>query len=254
MRRTSHALAALLASTAALSACNRPNTASNVAAPGEPKSAQTAALEVGATLLQNREPLKVLDMYLDGFHFMSGAMGEQMEAHHYCGKLNEELIQCVIFDGNQKDAKLMGVEYIVSERLFETLPADERPLWHSHRYEVKSGALIAPGIPEAAEHALMKQLVSTYGKTWHTWHTHKKDALPLGLPHSMMGFTKDGQLRPELQSERDRRFDVSTEKERAGRADLPEPPIAEGADAWEKDPGQAVLLHRAAADRAPTKK
>lgn len=254
MRRNSLAPVALLASTAGLLACNRPNTASNVAAPGEQKSAQTAALEVGAALLQNREPLKLLDMYLDGFHFMSGALGEQMEAHHYCGKLNEELIQCVIFDGNQKDAKLMGVEYIVSERLFKTLPADERALWHSHRHEVKSGALIAPGIPQAAEHALMEQLVSTYGKTWHTWHTHRKDALPLGLPHPMMGFTKDGQLRPELLSERDRRFDLSTEKRRSSRADLPEPPVADGADAWQEDPGKAVLLQRASADRAPTKK
>lgn len=243
----------LLAAACSVScSCNRPNTGSEVTAPGESKSPTTKVLEVGASLMQNREPLKTLDMYLDGFHFMSGALSEQMEAHHYCGKLNEELIQCVIFDGNQKDAKLMGVEYIVSERLFQSLPADERPLWHSHRYEVKSGALVAPGIPEAAEHTLMKQIVSTYGKTWHTWHTHRKDTLPLGLPHSMMGFTKDGQMRPELAAERDRRFDISTEKRRASRADLPEPAIAEGADAWEKDPDKAVLLQRATTGR-PTK-
>jgi hypothetical protein len=254
MRRDSAKRAATFLFAAGLCACNRPNTASNAAAPGEQKSTRTAALEVGATLMQNREPLKVLDMYLDGFHFMSGAQSEQMEAHHYCGKLNEELIQCVIFDGNSKDAKFMGVEYIVSERLFQTLPADERALWHSHRYEVKSGALIAPGIPEAAEHELMKQLVSTYGKTWHTWHTHRKDALPLGLPHSMMGFTKDGQMRPELAADRDRRFDLSTEKKRTSRADLPDPPIADGAVAWEKDPGKAVLLQRTAPPPAPAKK
>ena len=47
-----------------------------------------------------------------------------MEAHHYCAILNEEVIQCVIYDGNVKDAKLMGVEYIVSERLFR--PAGRR--------------------------------------------------------------------------------------------------------------------------------
>ena len=27
-----------------------------------------------------------------------------MEAHHFCGHLNEEVIQCVIFDGNDEDA------------------------------------------------------------------------------------------------------------------------------------------------------
>ena len=64
----------------------------------------------------------------------------------------------------------MGVEYIISARLFETLPEEEKKLWHSHDYEVKSGSLVAPGLPQAAERRLMEQVVSTYGKTWHTWH------------------------------------------------------------------------------------
>lgn len=29
-----------------------------------------------------------------------------------------------------------GVEYIVSARIFDTLPPDEQKLWHSHAYEV----------------------------------------------------------------------------------------------------------------------
>jgi hypothetical protein len=32
-------------------------------------------------------------------------------------------------------------------------PDDEKRLWHSHHYEVKSGILVAPGIPDLAEHA-----------------------------------------------------------------------------------------------------
>src|SRR4051812_29583541 len=68
-----------------------------------------------------------------------------------------------------------------------------KPLWHSHVHEVKSGQLVAPGIPEAAEHALMEKLIHTYGKTWHTWHTDLDKTLPLGVPQLMMGFTADGQ-------------------------------------------------------------
>jgi hypothetical protein len=64
--------------------------------------------------MQDKPPIDALNAYLDGFHFYSGNMNGQMEAHHYCANLNEELIQCVIFDGNKKDARLMGVEYIVS--------------------------------------------------------------------------------------------------------------------------------------------
>lgn len=40
-----------------------------------------------------------------------------MEAHHYCSIPKEEVIQCVIYDGNVKDARLMGLVYIVSGRL-----------------------------------------------------------------------------------------------------------------------------------------
>ena len=34
----------------------------------------------------------------------------------------------------------IGVEYIVSDRIFDTLPLDEQRLWHSHAYEVCSPA------------------------------------------------------------------------------------------------------------------
>lgn len=38
----------------------------------------------------------------------------------------------------------VGVEYIVSDKIFETLPADEQKLWHSHAYEVQFVDSITP--------------------------------------------------------------------------------------------------------------
>jgi hypothetical protein len=217
-----------------LLACGGKNKESNVEAPGAEKTPKTKTLEVGAEVIQDKTPVKQLSMYLDGFHFYSGQMEGQMEAHHYCTKLNEDVTQCVIFDGNDKDAKIMGVEYIISEKLFKTLAEEERKLWHSHVYEVKSGTLIAPGLPKAAEHELMEEIVSTYGKTFHTWHTDKDLELPLGTPQLMMGFTKDGQLKSELKNSRDERLKISSEKNRQNRADIPTPTVQPGANAWEK--------------------
>lgn len=217
-----------------LTACAGNNTASNVNAPGEAKASSTKTLEAGAALLQSRRPIEALNAYLDGFHFYNGHRDVQMEAHHYCSILNEEVIQCVIYDGNRKDAKLMGVEYIISEQLFARLPGAEKALWHSHVHEVKSGQLIAPGIPEVAEHALMEKLVNTYGKTWHTWHTDLNKELPLGVPQLMMGFTADGQADPKMVSERDSRFGVNSLEKKKARADIPAPKIDPGADAWNK--------------------
>jgi hypothetical protein len=234
LRRTSALLAPLLVG------CGDNNTASNVAVPGEDTSPRTQVLEAGAVALQNKPPIEAINAYLDGFHFYNGRMEGQMEAHHYCSILNEDVTQCVIYDGNVADARIMGVEYIVSGTLFATLPEGEKAMWHSHVYEVKSGALIAPGIPQIAEHELMEKLIGTYGKTWHTWHTDLKKELPLGVPQLMMGFTADGQLDSTLLSERDRRFDIDSTELRENRANIPSPPIAPGANGWQT--GAAIQL------------
>jgi hypothetical protein len=219
---------------AVLAGCGGADTSSNVSAPGNEPEAKTQLLEAGASLLQAKAPLGELNAYLDGFHFYNGDMQAQMEAHHYCGHVNEDLIQCVIFDGNGKDAKLMGVEYIVTAKLFTTLPPEEKHLWHSHVYEVRSGSLVAPGIPEVVERELMTKLAGTYGKTWHTWHTDQQNPLPLGAPTLMMGFTADGQTNEQMVAARDQRMNLSSRELRQRRADIPYPAIDADADAWSK--------------------
>jgi hypothetical protein len=148
--------------------------------------------------------------------------------------MTEEFAPCVIFDG--EDAELIGVEHTVSQRLYRSLPPEEQRLWHPHRYEVQAGPLIAPGIPQAVEHRLMAKLVGTGGKTWHVWHL-KHHELPVGPASLMMGFTADGQIQPQLDEDRDRRFKVSTPELRRQRADIPDP--AAGAPA---KPAQRIGL------------
>lgn len=224
----------------ALQGCAGRDTASPVDVPGAPKQADTRALELGAETLQSQAPIDQLNTYLDGFHFYNGHPNVQMEAHHYCAILNEELIQCVIYDGNQRDARLMGVEYIISKRLFAQLPAKEKALWHSHAHEVTSGQLIAPGVPLAAETRLMAKLADTYGKTWHTWHTDQDKALPLGVPQLMMGFTADGQANPTMVEQRNRRLGIDTAKSKAQRADIAIPTPDPQANGWQR--GDVIQL------------
>lgn len=93
--------------------------------------------------------------------------------------------------------------------------------------------MIAPGIPDQVEYVLMENLLSTYGKTIHTWHTDRDLELPLGPPLIMMGFTEDGQLHPELLAERDKNFDISTEEKRKQRENIPMPDVDPLANAWQ---------------------
>jgi hypothetical protein len=195
-------------------------------------------------LAEHRSPVKTLEVYLDAFHFHNGDMEEQMEIHHYCSQLNEVLIQCALFDGNTAGARLVGVEYVITEKAFKTLPDEEKKMWHSHVYEVKSGQLISPGLSDEAERELMKTIISTYGKTWHTWSMeHMNDRLPLGVPSLMMAFTKDGQAHPGLVEKGGKRFDVSTEAKRKSREDMEAPLVQPGADAWQSGKAfQAKLM------------
>lgn len=232
----------LLLATLTIAGCGANNTPPASAAAGEKTSTKMRTLDAGAAMLQSRPPIDAINTYLDGFHFYSGDKNGQMEAHHYVSVLNDDVMQAVIYDGNTANARLMGVEYIISERLFNTLPAEEKKLWHSHRYEVKSGSLIAPGLPEVADNALMSKVVNTYGKTWHTWHTERDPKLPMGIPALMMGFTADGQLDPRLLADRDRRLDVDTRAIRERRKDMPARPVAAGADAWQQN--QVIQLQR----------
>jgi len=191
---------------------------------GETKSAKTQTLEAGAKALQGNAPVKGFDIYLVGFHPMKDHPEQQMEAHHYCHQMNEDFAQCVLFDGNTKSANMSGVEYIISERTFESLPESEKKYWHPHNGEILSGQLIAPGIPKLAEKSLMKSKMNSYGKTWHFWNTghegQPSDKLPLGEPMLPWSFNRDGEANPDLVEKRDKALNVNTADKRKERTDL----------------------------------
>ena len=214
--------------------------------PGGEVSTKSQMLGMGADLLQSKGPINDINMYLNGFHFYADDMGRQIEAHHYCTHVTEDFFQCVIYDGNESGARLIGIEYIVSEKVFKTLPDDEKPLWHSHRHETTSGELVMPGIPGPVEKAAIATLVSTYGKTFHTWQIDRNSALPFGIPQLMMGFTQDGQIRPEILQARDNRLRISTADKRRDRADLASsaPPVQPGADGWSSGQVSQLSLSR----------
>jgi hypothetical protein len=190
--------------------------------------------EAGAKLLQGESPLSAIDEHVCGLHFYSGDISRQVIAQHYCSHVSRDVRQCVIYDSDERHARLVGIEYIISARLFEELPPEEKRLWHSHVYEVKSGQLIAPQIPEAAEMEVMKGLVGTYGKTWYTWQVDRSDKVPLGIPQLMMAFTADLQVHPELLAECDAEYGVFSDEKRRSRADIVSPAIQPGADAWQQ--------------------
>jgi hypothetical protein len=225
---TRHALLALMAGLLLLALAQasfgQESKEPDIVPAGETKSPKTRILELGAKLLQSNAPLKRFDIYLVGFHPMKDSPEDQMEAHHYCHQVNEDFAQCALFDGNTKDANLNGIEYIISEKLFASLPEEEKKYWHPHNGEILSGQLVAPNIPDMAEKSLMKGKMNSYGKTWHVWDTGHEGklgtALPMGEPMLGWSFSRDGEAKPDLVEKRDKKLKIDSAEVRKQRADL----------------------------------
>ena len=164
-------------------------------------------------------PVGQFHLALCAFHVAKNDPKNQVEAHHFCSQIREGVHQCIIFDSREKGARILGVEYIVSNEIYQKLPEEEKKYYHPHTYEITAGLLMVPGMPTAEEDALMGYLITTWGKTWHTW-PDPKTALPMGDPLLMWAFTEDGQIDPALVTARDRKLQISTSGIKTRRASV----------------------------------
>ncbi|KAI1842710.1 hypothetical protein JX266_011172 [Neoarthrinium moseri] len=210
--------------------------------PGGEVSTKDSVLETGAGFIQDFTPVKQICAHLNAFHTYADEPGRHVETNHYCSHLTSDVRQCILYDGPGPKAKLIGIEYMITPKLYADLPEDERKLWHSHVFEVKSGMLIMPGPTapglrqawEAAETEEMKEVVHLYGKVYHLWQTDRGDTLPLGHPKLMTSFTEDGQFDFEKHvGDRDVRFGAEWKRKKELREGIEVPKIHVDADqAW----------------------
>jgi len=134
---------------------------------------------------QELTPPRQIEMYLDGFHNyrteskLPKDKQSQIRVAHYCSHFSDDLIQCVLYDGNTKHARLIGMEYVIPDKVYQSLPASEKKYWHPHNGEVDSGMLVMPGLSEEKQKQILSFVGTTHGKTWHAWNP-TKDRLPFG--------------------------------------------------------------------------
>lgn len=92
-------------------------------------------------------PVDKIHQALHAYHAVADDRGDVVSAVHYCScNPDMDQFQCLIYDSTEPTAKLIGIEYMLSEAKFEQLPDEEKPYWHSHEYEVMSGALVIIGV------------------------------------------------------------------------------------------------------------
>jgi hypothetical protein len=154
-------------------------------------------------------PLGNHHLHFCGIHCAKKDPRIQIITQHYCGMVGKDMHQCLLYDSVGKNARLLGVEYIISDETFRKLPDVEKRYWHPHTYEVLGGGLIAPGMKPDDEMAFMKGLLLTWGKTWHTW-PDPTTPVPMGEPMLMWSLTGEGQDDPKVIAARDKEFGVKT--------------------------------------------
>ena len=117
-----------------------------------------------------------------GIHIQHDNRSNAVTAYHFCQLNKHGWTQCILYDRNVPDAKLIGVEYLVTDEVYKSMPPLEKIYWHPHDYEIDSGrrdaglarkdgplllrSLTQSGEEEAATLEIVKTL---WGKITHTW-------------------------------------------------------------------------------------
>lgn len=109
-----------------------------------------------------------------GVHLQQDRPANAQVAYHFCKPLNDDVNQCVLYDGTGPNARLIGIEYLVSDAVYRAMPAEERAYWHDHKHEVDARlirSLTQSGEDEAKTLAQVRPL---WGKVYHTWASGKR--------------------------------------------------------------------------------
>jgi hypothetical protein len=75
---------------------------------------------------------------------------------------------------------LIGVEYLVSDAIYQKMSPEEKTYWHDHKHEVDAGLLKSLTQSGEEEKRTMAAVRPLWGKVYHTWATGK--TYPMGPP------------------------------------------------------------------------
>ena len=84
---------------------------------GDPTKTTTAMLDKGTAMFQSMKPIKQMSLHVCSFACYSHDPGRQIEVHMYGHRVNQDFLQCAVYDSNSAKAHLIGT-YIPRPLLF----------------------------------------------------------------------------------------------------------------------------------------
>jgi len=115
-------------------------------------------------------PLEGYTIHVTAPHMMDGEIIGPF--HHFCKPINKVIIQCVLFESNEPNARMTEVEYMVSKDAVRSeIPKwSHLQNWHDHAEEIATGrvAIINPSDPKDQK-GLADYVSKTDGIIFHLW-------------------------------------------------------------------------------------
>ena len=128
------------------------------------------------TQILKESPQKGFDIHLDAQHSVKDA---KPIVHHWCKRINAEIVECLMFDSDKANANLAGVETMIPNSVWEALSEEQKKEWHNHAEKVKPEQFVDMTPEEAAKTA--ENLKNTYGRVTYFWN-FPKDQYPVVRP------------------------------------------------------------------------
>lgn len=82
--------------------------AGGTAPPGQPTTVASKVLDMGAAAMQSLRPVKQVKQHVCTFALYAHDPKRQVETHHYVSRLNQDFLQCAVYDSDRADARLIG--------------------------------------------------------------------------------------------------------------------------------------------------
>lgn len=134
---------------------------------------------VGSAAAAGAKPAEGFALHIDAkLHFPSKP---DIIAHHYCKPVARGLTECLLFESDQPDARLVGVETIVGPDTYAAFSAEEKAMWHYHKVEVPKVSATLPDLSAEEAKKVVDSMLETYGKVYVLWDPGKTDG-PTGSP------------------------------------------------------------------------
>ncbi|MDR5866205.1 DUF1264 domain-containing protein [Halomonas koreensis] len=139
-------------------------------------------LAVAGAALAHEPPTMGWNIHIDAKRHIAGDL--DAVAHHYCkGGLPGGVTACQLYDSDEENARLIGVEFIIGADAYATLPETEQALWHYHKEEIDEVDPVLPEMTEEEAAEFVKSIEETYGKIFLIWDS-PQDELPVGQPQA----------------------------------------------------------------------